>query len=61
MKLKYYLKRARISEKSFADRVGVHQSTMHRYVTGELEPSFKVLRKIFLESDQEVEPNDFIL
>ena len=61
MKLKYFLKKAEISEKAFAAKCGVHQTTMHRYTSGDVEPSFKMMRKIYVESDQIVTPNDFVL
>lgn len=46
LKLKQYLEKHKITHSSFAERVGVSQATINRYVRGERSPSKKTIVKI---------------
>ena len=61
MNLKLFLKIFNISNKKFANTIGVSPVSLSRYVTGERIPEKKVLNKIFLQTSGLVDANDFFI
>ena len=61
MNLKVFLKIFNISNKKFANTIGVSPVSLSRYVTGERIPEKKVLNKIFLQTSGLVDANDFFI
>lgn len=60
MKLAEYLDRHDITDAAFAERVGVSQSTVTRWVRGKLHPSWAMIPHIMRCTDNHVTANDFV-
>ncbi|TIU66266.1 MAG: helix-turn-helix transcriptional regulator [Mesorhizobium sp.] len=59
MKLAQYLSDNKITQLVFAEKVGVSQVTINRYVKGERFPDFEMIEKIFQASDKQVTVTDW--
>lgn len=69
IKIEKKLKEQGISQKEFAEMIGVTQATMSRYITGLREPNLETLNKIsealgttiddLAGKNDNVEPNDY--
>jgi DNA-binding transcriptional regulator YdaS (Cro superfamily) len=59
MKLAAWLNDRSMSAAEFADKVGVHRSTVGRWIDGEVKPSWDQLPKIQELTAGQVTPNDF--
>jgi transcriptional regulator with XRE-family HTH domain len=59
-KLAALLKRERLHQSAFAERVGVGSSTVSRWLTGERRPSLELAQRIFDETGGVVTPNDWL-
>lgn len=59
-KLSALLKREGIHQSAFAQRVGVGNSTVSRWLTGERRPSLTLAQRIFNETGGDVTPNDWL-
>lgn len=59
MKLKYYLRTNRINQAQFAKQCGLSKATVSRIISGERQPSLKVMQIIFKASNGKVTANDF--
>jgi len=59
MKLKHYLRSNRINQAQFAKRCGLSTATISRIISGERQPSLKVMQIIFRASNGKVTANDF--
>ena len=46
LKLKQYLEKHKITHAAFAERVGVSQATVNRYVSGDRSPSKRTILRI---------------
>lgn len=57
--LKKYLKNNNITQKDFAELLGVDKMTLWRYVQGTRIPKPKIMQKIFELTKGEVTANDF--
>ena len=60
MKLKRYLDENAISDAEFAEIIGVHQTTVSRYVRGLRIPKHAHIRQIMLATGGQVTANDFV-
>jgi transcriptional regulator with XRE-family HTH domain len=60
MRLERYLKRKKISPEQFADRIGVHSTTVYRFLSGLAFPKTSNLKKISEATEGKVGPNDFM-
>ena len=60
MRLAEYLAASNLSDAEFADRVGVHKSTVGRWVAGAVRPAWDQLPKITAATDGQVTANDFV-
>lgn len=58
MTLNDYLSTAGVTEASFADRIGVHQSTVNRLRSGSI-PTKEVMTKILEATNGQVRADDF--
>lgn len=58
-KLKKYLKNNNITQKKFAELIGVDKMTLWRYVQGSRIPKPKIMQKIFELTNGQVTANDF--
>lgn len=61
MTLSEYLSRHGLHQQAFAERVGLTQSTISRYVSGERMPKRQHLRRIMEETRGLVTPTDFLI
>lgn len=59
MKLRDYLDHNGLTKAQFAERIGVSEETIRRYVTGERIPDKKKMSKIALATACQVTANDF--
>lgn len=59
MKLKYYLRTNRINQAQFAKQCGLSEASISRIISGERQPSLKVMQIIFVASNGKVTANDF--
>jgi transcriptional regulator with XRE-family HTH domain len=61
MKLSTYLDQHNMTPSDLARRIGVHSTTITRYISGaRLATSPEVLRRIAKATDYQVLPNDFV-
>ena len=60
MDLGIYLKQSRLSLAEFAEKVGVSEASMSRYVAGKRVPRPRIMLRITAASDGQVEANDFV-
>lgn len=60
MTLGEYLSEHQISDRAFADKIGVTRQALHRYRRHERQPRPDVLRRIREATDGAVTPNDFL-
>jgi transcriptional regulator with XRE-family HTH domain len=60
MRLAAWLEREKLSPAAFAARVGVHRSTVGRWLDGAARPDWDQLTKIKEDTGGEVTPNDFM-
>jgi|TARA_R100000008_G_scaffold67408_1_gene44459 transcriptional regulator with XRE-family HTH domain len=59
MDLQSYMATKGLSEKQFAQRIGVKQGTVSRYATRDRVPHPKIMADIYSATGGAVEPNDF--
>ena len=59
MRLKEYLKFNKISNKEFANTLGISPVSLSRYINGERIPEKDIFLKIFQKTNGFVSPNDF--
>ena len=59
MRLKEYLKLNKISNKEFANTLGISPVSLSRYINGERIPEKDIFFKIFKKTNGFVSPNDF--
>jgi transcriptional regulator with XRE-family HTH domain len=59
MKLAAWLKEREMSQQAFADKAGVSQGTIARFVLGQRMPNKLTMRKIFDATEGQVTANDF--
>ena len=59
MQLRQYLTKRNIAIPAFAERIGVTQQAVHRYLTGERLPRRDVMERIKAATGGAVQPNDF--
>lgn len=59
MKLKYFLKKSKISYVEMADILGVRLSTVYRYVNDERVPRKHIMKKLIKFTGGQVTANDF--
>lgn len=60
MKLKTYLKRRKVSMKSFAKQVGITRQAIHYYVTGQRTPQLGIALDIVKATGGEVTLRDLL-
>ena len=60
-KLRAWLSRENIPGNVFAERVGMHPNTISRLLRGKKRPSDTAKERIFLATEGEVSPNDWVL
>jgi transcriptional regulator with XRE-family HTH domain len=60
MTLKEYLKKYNLTQQQFADRIGVKQGTVAKWVRNNKIPQTKYVILIIQETNCEVMPNDFV-
>ena len=58
MKLLEYLKKCKITQRSFADKVGVTESYMSQIMSGVRSPSLHLAKRILKETDSQVTIED---
>ena len=59
MTLREYLKANKISYKTFADTIGVHELTVHRFVHNQRVPQRQVMAKIITATKGEITADSF--
>ena len=59
MKLAAWLKEREMSQQAFADKAGVSQGAIARFVLGRRMPNKVMMRKILDATEGQVTPNDF--
>ena len=60
MKLDRWLKRHKVSPEAFAKQIGVHETTVYRFIQGLSFPKSSNLRKIAEVTNGSVKANDFL-
>lgn len=60
MNLSDYLKRERLTQAQFAERVGAHPVTVNRWATGAAVPKRRQMQEIERATAGEVTPNDML-
>jgi transcriptional regulator with XRE-family HTH domain len=58
-KLAQYLKASGQSQRSFADRIGIHHSVLSRFIAGKAKPSLSTALRIQRETDGQVPVDDW--
>lgn len=59
MKLAHWMKREKLTDQAMGDRIGRSHSVVQRYRNGQRIPGPISMVRIFVESNGEVQPNDF--
>ena len=59
MRLTQFLTEQRVPVPAFADRIGVSQAALYRYIAGARTPRRDVMQRIVAETAGAVQPNDF--
>lgn len=59
MKLEDYLTKNEISRAQFAEKIGVTEASLSRYLTGDRFPRERILKLIFEATNGAVTPSDF--
>ena len=59
MKLKQYIRQARMTQTQFAKQTGLSLSSVSRIISGERQPSLKVMQIIYRAPDGKVRADDF--
>ena len=59
MKLKQYIRQARMTQTQFAKQTGLSLSSVSRIISGERQPSLKVMQIIYRATDGKVRADDF--
>ncbi len=60
MKLADWLLANNVSHQAFGDRIGKSQAAVSRYAAGLRRPDDETLIKIYVATDGDVTPNDFV-
>lgn len=55
-----YLRRHKLTQVEFADRLGVHKNTVYRWLIGERRPDWETIRAIVRETDGAVTADSFL-
>ena len=59
MKLKQYIRQARMTQTQFAKQTGLSMSSVSRMISGERQPSLRVMQIIYQATDGKVRADDF--
>ena len=59
MKLKQYIRQARMTQTQFAKQTGLSLSSVSRIISGERQPSRRVMQIIYQATDGKVKADDF--
>jgi len=59
MKLKQYIRQSRMTQTQFAKQIGLSLSSVSRIISGERQPSLKVMQIIYRATDGTVRADDF--
>ena len=59
MKLKQYIRQARMTQTQFAKQTGLSLSSVSRMISGERQPSLRVMQIIYQATDGKVRADDF--
>ena len=59
MKLKQYIRQARITQTQFAKQTGLSLSSVSRIISGERQPSLRVMQIIYQATNGKVRADDF--
>ena len=60
MLLNEFLKKQRITKKSFSQKIGVSKVAVSYYCSGKIKPCYQIMEKIFENTGGKVTPNDFL-
>ena len=60
MKLIDWLDANKLTNADFAQRIGVSETAVYRYTRGQRRPEWHLLAGIYLETDGQVTPTDFM-
>lgn len=55
----YFKKESSQTHEDFATQIGIHVTTLHRYIRGERVPEDGIMQKLNIATKLEVMPNDF--
>lgn len=59
MKLKQYIRQSRMTQTQFAKQTGLSLSSVSRMISGERQPSLRVMQIIYQATDGKVRADDF--
>jgi len=59
MKLKQYIRQARMTQTQFAKQTGLSLSSVSRIISGERQPSLRVMQIIYQVTNGKVKADDF--
>lgn len=59
MKLKQYIRQSRMTQTQFAKQTGLSLSSVSRIISGERQPSLRVMQIIYQATDGKVRADDF--
>lgn len=59
MRIEEFVKKSKMKQEAFAEKIGVTQGALSRYVNGIRMPPPAIMRKIYVATNGAVTPNDF--